>query len=190
MAGRTGARAQAGDLSTGSHQTRIHTEGQRQTQAAGHLDLAGSSLHDSSNAGGGADLRGRPSTRIVCLPSRAKRPTGGGRGGGAVVPRPPGSGGRRSRGLLWEHSAYRAAQVGSTPDRRSARASSDQDVAGLPRGRDRRSGSEDTHDRSAGQATRHSAGLTHLTAAGEYLHAPGSCWDGRCSGSSEPWARG
>ena len=30
---RTGACAQAGDLPTGSNQTRVHTEGQRQTQA-------------------------------------------------------------------------------------------------------------------------------------------------------------
>ena len=34
------------------------------------------------------------------LPSRAKRPTGGGRGGRAAVSRPSGSGGRRPRGLL------------------------------------------------------------------------------------------
>ena len=72
---------QAGDLPTGSHQKSVHTEGQRQTQAAGHLDLAGSGLHDSSDAGAGTDLRSRPSTRAVCLPSRAQRPTGGGRGG-------------------------------------------------------------------------------------------------------------
>jgi hypothetical protein len=58
------------------------------------------------------------------------------------------------------------------PDRRSARAASDQDVAGLPRGRNGRSRTEDTHDRGAGQAARHSAGLAHLTLAGEYLHAP------------------
>src|SRR4249920_2279758 len=51
MARRTGACAQAGDLSTGSHQKSVHTESQRQTQAAGHLDLAGSGLHDSSDAG-------------------------------------------------------------------------------------------------------------------------------------------
>src|ERR1700680_128936 len=38
MARRTGACAQAGDLSTGSHQKSVHTESQRQTQAAGHLD--------------------------------------------------------------------------------------------------------------------------------------------------------
>ena len=36
------------------------------------------------------------------LPSRAKRPTGGGRGGRAAVSRPSGSGGRRPRGLLRE----------------------------------------------------------------------------------------
>ena len=69
-------RAQAGDLPTGPYQTRVHTEGQRQTQAAGHLNLAGSGLHDSSNAGAGADLRSRPSIGTLCLPSRAKRPTG------------------------------------------------------------------------------------------------------------------
>src|SRR6202047_1133413 len=39
MARRTGACAQAGDLSTGSHQKSVHTESQRQTQAAGHLDV-------------------------------------------------------------------------------------------------------------------------------------------------------
>ena len=53
---RTGACAQARNLPTGSYQKSVHTEGQRQTQAAGHLDLARSSLHDSSNAGAGTDL--------------------------------------------------------------------------------------------------------------------------------------
>ena len=72
MAGRTGACAQAGDLPTGPYQTRFHTEGQRQTQAAGHLNLAGSGLHDSSDAGAGADLRSRPSIGTLRLPSRAK----------------------------------------------------------------------------------------------------------------------
>ena len=38
------------------HQKSVYTEGQRQTQAAGHLDRAGSGLHDSSNAGAGTDL--------------------------------------------------------------------------------------------------------------------------------------
>ena len=36
--------------------TRLHTEG-RKSQAAGHLNLAGSGLHDSSDAGAGADLQ-------------------------------------------------------------------------------------------------------------------------------------
>ena len=80
----------------------------------------------------------------------------------------------------------RPSQVGSAPDRRSARASSDQDVAGLPSGRNRRSGSEDAHDRGAGQAARHSAGLAPLTLAGQISTCAGSCWDGRCSGWSEP----
>ena len=38
VAGRTGACAQGGDIPTRADQTRVHTEGQRQTQAAGHLD--------------------------------------------------------------------------------------------------------------------------------------------------------
>src|SRR5208337_1104557 len=59
MAGRTGACAQAGDLPTGPYQTRFHTEGQGQAQAAGHLNLAGSGLHDSSDPPGLA--RGRSS---------------------------------------------------------------------------------------------------------------------------------
>jgi len=54
---RTGACAQERGLPTGSDQKSVHTEGQRQTQAAGHLDPARSGLHDSSDAGAGADLR-------------------------------------------------------------------------------------------------------------------------------------
>src|SRR5208283_4220749 len=42
VAWRTGACAQGGDLSTGSDQTSVYSESQRQTPAAGHLDLAGS----------------------------------------------------------------------------------------------------------------------------------------------------
>src|SRR5271165_2620059 len=64
VAWRTGACAQAGDIPTGADQTSVHTEGQRQTQAAGHLDRAGSGLHDSSDAGVGADLRSRPAPEI------------------------------------------------------------------------------------------------------------------------------
>src|SRR5271167_661783 len=56
VAGRTGACAQAGDLPTRANQTSVYTEGQRQTQAAGHLGRAGSGLHDSNDAGAGADL--------------------------------------------------------------------------------------------------------------------------------------
>src|SRR6516165_5491442 len=57
VAGRTGACAQGRDIPTGADQTRVHTEGQRQTQAAGHLERARSGLHDGSDAGAGADLR-------------------------------------------------------------------------------------------------------------------------------------
>lgn len=41
VAWRTGAYAQKGDLPTGTNQTRVHTESQRQTPAAGHLDFLG-----------------------------------------------------------------------------------------------------------------------------------------------------
>ena len=43
-------------LPTGPHQKSVHTESQWQTQAAGHLDPAGSGLHDGSDAGAGTDL--------------------------------------------------------------------------------------------------------------------------------------
>src|ERR1700719_2855872 len=56
VAWRTGACAQAGNLPAGADQTRVYTEGQRQAQAAGHLDRAGPGLQDSSDAGAGADL--------------------------------------------------------------------------------------------------------------------------------------
>jgi hypothetical protein len=69
------AKAKAGDLPTGSYQKSVHTEGQRQTQAAGHLDLAGSGLHDSSHAGAGTDLRSRSTARTARLPAWAKCPT-------------------------------------------------------------------------------------------------------------------
>src|SRR6202040_562247 len=69
VAGRTGACAQGGDIPTGADQTRVHTEGQRQTQAAGHLDRARSGLDDSSDAGAGTDLRSRPSPEIYAYRS-------------------------------------------------------------------------------------------------------------------------
>src|ERR1700738_2337181 len=71
--------------------------------------VRGSGLHDSSDAGAGADLRSRPSTGNLRLPRWAKRPAGSRRGGGAAVPWPPGRRRRRPRGLLREHSAYRPA---------------------------------------------------------------------------------
>ena len=58
-------------LPTGSYQKSVHPEGQRQAKAAGHLDRAGSGLHDGSDAGAGTDLRSRPSTGAIRVPSRA-----------------------------------------------------------------------------------------------------------------------
>ena len=49
------------------YQTRFHTEGQRQTQAAGHLNLAGSGLHDGSDAGA------RNASRFVRSLARSRR---------------------------------------------------------------------------------------------------------------------
>src|SRR5271154_5939333 len=42
----------------------------------------------------------------------------------------------------------------------------------MPRGRNRPTGPDDTHDRGPGYPARHPAGLTALTTAGESLHAP------------------
>src|SRR5215217_6473175 len=42
----------------------------------------------------------------------------------------------------------------------------------MSRGRNRQSREEDTHDRSSGQPARHPARFTHLTIAGESVHAP------------------
>ncbi len=89
VAWRTGACAQGRELPAGPDPARVHTEGQRQTQAAGQLHLAGSGLHDSSDAGAGADLRSRSSTRTVCVPPWAQRPASGGGGGSAYVPGRP-----------------------------------------------------------------------------------------------------
>src|SRR5215472_9243232 len=103
MAGGTGACAQAGDLPARANQTSVYPKGQRQTQAAGHLERAGSGLHDGGNAGAGTDppgpafgrpedmLRSRSSTRTIRLPAGAERPAGGGRGGRTAVSRIPGS---------------------------------------------------------------------------------------------------
>src|SRR5882762_163993 len=143
-----------------------------QTQAAGHLDRAGSGLHDSSDAGAGADLRSRPSTGNLRLPRWAQRPAGRRRGGGAAVPWPSGSRRRRPRGLLREHPPRRPLEVGGASDRGSARAASDQDVAGLPRRRNRRTRTEDADDGGARPPARHSARVAALATAGKSLHAP------------------
>ena len=115
VARRTGACTQAGDVPTGTDQTSVHPEGQWQAQATGHLDPARSGGHDSSDAGARSDLRSRPSPRAVRLPAGQKRPAGGSRGGGHAVPRSPGSGGRRPRGLLRQHPARRVTEIGGAP---------------------------------------------------------------------------
>src|SRR6266478_2955659 len=81
VARRTGACSQARGLPTGPHQKSVYPEGQRQTPATGHLNPARSGVHDSSDASARTDLRSRPSTRAVRLPSWEKCPAGGGRGG-------------------------------------------------------------------------------------------------------------
>src|SRR5260370_7758060 len=115
MGGGTGGWAEAGELADGGNQTSVYTEGQRQTQAAGHLDRARSGLHDSSDAGAGADLRSRSSAGNLRLPRGAKRPAGSHRGGGAGVPWPSGRRRRRPRGLLRDHSPSPPPQVTIPP---------------------------------------------------------------------------
>ena len=143
-----------------------------QAQAVGHLDPARSGVHDSSDAGARADLRSRPSTRAVRLPAGPQCPAGGDRGGRDAVPRPSGSRRRRPRGLLRVHSTRRTDAVARAAHRGPACAASDQDVAGMRRGGNRRPRTEDTHDRGQGSAARHSARVSHLTAAGQSVHAP------------------
>src|SRR6516164_6322798 len=65
VAGGTGACAQGGEVPTGADQTSVYPESQREAQTLGHLDAAGSGVHDGSDAGAGSDLRSRPSTRAV-----------------------------------------------------------------------------------------------------------------------------
>ena len=144
-------------------------------------------VHDGSDAGAGADLRSRPSARAVRLPAGPQCPAGGDRGEGDAVPRPSGSRGRRPRGLLREHSARRTDAVARAAHRGSAGAASDQDVAGMRRGGDRRPRSEDTHDRGQGSAARHPAGFTHLTVAGESVHAPVRVGVEEARAGEAPW---
>ena len=174
-------------LPTGPYQTSVHPEGQRQTPAAGHLDPARSGVHDRSNAGAGADLRSRPSARAVRLPAGPQRPAGGDRREGHAVLRPSGSRGRRPRGLLREHPARRTDAVARAAHRGSAGAASDQDVAGMLRGGDRRPRSEDTHDRSQGSAPRHPARFTPFTVAGESVHAPVCVGVEEARAGAAPW---
>ncbi len=69
----------------------------------------------------------------------------------------------------------------------SARAASDQDVAGMSRRRNRRSRKDDTYDRGPGQAMRHPAGLTHLTIAGKSVHAPVCVGVEDARAGAKPW---
>jgi hypothetical protein len=101
-----------------------------------------------------------------------QRPAGGDRGGRDAVPRPSGGRGRRPRGLARQRSPRRTDAVAGAAHRRSTSAASDLDVAGMRRGRNRRPRTEYTYDRGQGQRARHPAALTHLTLAGESVHAP------------------
>src|ERR1035438_3524012 len=72
----------------------------------------------------------------------------------------------------WQHPARGPDALARATHRGLACAASDQDVAGMRRGRNRRSGTEEAYDGSQGQRTRHPAGLSHLTTAGESVYAP------------------
>ena len=99
---RTGACAQVRLTETGRYQTRFHN---RRPTANSTARWRISTLRDRVCMTAAmlvleADLRGRPSLGTLCLPPRAERLAGGGRGRGAAVSRPSGRGGRRPRGLL------------------------------------------------------------------------------------------
>ncbi len=125
--------------------------------------------------------------RAIRLPAGPQCPAGGDRSGRDAVPRPPGSRRRRPRGLLRVHSTRRTDAVARAAHRGRACAASDQDVAGMRRGGDRRPRKEDTHDRGQGSAARHSAGLTHLTVAGESVHAPVRVGVEEARAGAKPW---
>src|SRR5437773_1702096 len=76
----TGASPPRGELSTGSGKTSISAQAQWQASAVGHSLFARQSVPDGGNVGSGADLRGRPAARTVCLP-RGQERTGCGQGG-------------------------------------------------------------------------------------------------------------
>src|SRR5260370_564829 len=112
---RGGVGAEVGGGTAGVNQRSVYTGGQTQTQAGGDLGRARSGLHDSSDAGAGADLRSRSSDGNLRLPRGAKRPAGSHRGGGAGVPWPSGRRRRRPRGLLRDHSPSPPPQVTIPP---------------------------------------------------------------------------
>ena len=155
------------------------------TQAAGHLNLAGSGLHDGSDAGAGTDLRSRPSLGTLCLPSRAQRPAGGGQVEELVF-----------RGHREVVDADLADYFGSIPhfdllksvarrivDRRMLHLIKmwltvpwKRPTIGVGRSARPRRG-------TSGAASRR-AHPSHP--CWRIFTCAGSCWDGRCSGSSEP----
>ena len=107
MAGRTGA------ASGRDHRDRTQSDAcipKANGKPSRWASQPGIGLHDSSDAGAGADLRSRPSIGTYAY-RPAKRSTGGGRGGRVAVPRPSGAG-RRPRSLR-EHSPCRAFEDGS-----------------------------------------------------------------------------
>ena len=117
----------------------VHPQAGRQATTAGHSDDQGSRGADGGGAGPGADLRGRPAAGAVRLSARTAVPWTPCRQVHALL---------NSRhtevvdadliGLLRQHPARRADEVGGPSHQRSARAASDQDVAGSTGGRDRR----------------------------------------------------
>ena len=78
---------------------------------------------------------------------------------------------RRPRRLLRVHSTRRTHEVGCAAHRRSAGAASDQDVAGMRRGGNRRPRTQDTNDREQGHGSRNPARSSRLSATQQPLHA-------------------
>ena len=130
VAGGTGGSTQEEGVSAAGGAAGLHPQAGRNEAAAGDPDHPGSCGADGGGAGLGADLRGRPATgaiRVSPGPQRA------GRGEESPLTAEHGAhrgGGRGPVRLLRQHPARGADEVGGSADQRSARAASDQAVAG------------------------------------------------------------
>ena len=185
VARRTGAGAQGGELPTGTDQTSVYTEGQwRRSRPLGISTLRDRVVHDSSDAGARTDLRSRPAVRAVRLPAGPKCPTGGGGGGtnGCTVAVTEVVDADLAD-YFGVDSARRTDAVARAAHRRSARAASDQDVAGMRRWKKPTTRGRKTRTTRRPRTT--DAAPARLIASHRcwpICTCGGLCWGGRSSG--------